>query len=148
MIAPDSAGRLMAKVVAGVPSTVGAARVRATIAAYYASYAEDEADFDARAALFTPDCRFEDPAGRVVAEDREALRHFFTKIVPDGWTFRFRLERVAVVGDEAMSTSILTVHGPDRTPVEAIIDAHWVFASDGLVAGVRTFFDEEALRDL
>jgi len=148
MIAPDSAGRLMAKIAAGVPGTAGAAHVRATIAAYYASYAEDEPDLDARAALFAPGCRFEDPAGRVVAEDREALRHFFTQVVPDGWTFRFRLERVAVVGDEAVSTSVLTVHGPGRTPVEAIIDAHWVFASNGLVAGVRTFFDEEALRDL
>lgn len=145
MIGPNSSGRILAKLVTSVPSTVDPSAVRACIAAYYASYTTG--DVAAREALFAGDCHFEDPAGRVVATDRDSLHAFFAEVLPATWSIAFRLDRVAVVGNEALSTSTMTLRAPERTPVEVIVNAHFVLADSGLIRLVRTFFDEDAMRD-
>jgi hypothetical protein len=146
VIAPDSSGRLLAKVVAAVPATVDPADVRARVAAYYASYAAG--DVEEREALFAPVCRFEDPAGRVVATDRASLHRFFTETLPSSWSITFELERVAVVGNEALATSTMTLRAADRPAVEMTLNAHFLLDDSGLFRTVRTFFDEHAMRDV
>lgn len=146
MIGPGSSGRLLAKLVAAVPATVDPSTLRDHITAYYLSYTTG--DVAGREALFAPDCHFEDPAGRVVATDRESLHHFFTDVLPATWSITFRLDRVAVVGNEALSTSTMTLRAAQRVPVEVIVNAHFAFAESGLIQQVRTFFDEAAMQDI
>ncbi|MCW2527306.1 MAG: hypothetical protein JWM76_2166 [Pseudonocardiales bacterium] len=146
MIGPRSSGRILAKVVAAVPATISADAVRERIATYYASYASG--DIAGRETLFATDCHFEDPAGRVVASDPASLHVFFTETVPADWSIDFRLDTVAVVGNEALSTSTMTLRAGDRTPTEVIVNAHFVFSEPGLINSVRTFFDEAAMTDL
>jgi limonene-1,2-epoxide hydrolase len=145
MIGPESSGRALAKLVASLPATVDPATIRSRIAGYYATYATN--DITARESLFAADCRFEDPAGHVVATDGESLHHFFIGTIPATWSIDFRLDRVAVVGNEALSTSTMTLRVGDRLPVHVVVNAHFVVSADGLITSVRTFFDEAAMRD-
>jgi ketosteroid isomerase-like protein len=145
VIGAGSSGRMLARLVAAVPATVDQATVRARVAAYYASY--DTGDVAAREALFADTCRVEDPAGRVVATGRAELHGFFTATLPADWSIRFRLDRVAVVGDEALATTTMTLRIPQRTPVEVLVNAHFVFTAPGLVTSLRMFFDAAAMRD-
>jgi hypothetical protein len=146
VIGPTSSGRILAKLVTSVPATVDPATVRARIADYYASYSTG--DVAGREALFASECRFEDPAGRIVATDRGSLHGFFTDVLPASWSIAFRLDRVAVVGHEALATSTMTLAAPERTPVEVVVNAHFVLDGSGLIQTVRTFFDEGAMRDV
>ncbi len=143
MIGPDSAGRVLAKVVASVPATVDPTYVRRCIATYYATYAVR--DPDTRESLFADNCRFEDPAGRIVATDRASLHRFFTEFVPPTWSIAFHLDRVAVVGNEALATTVMRLDIADRTPVDVMVNAHFTFTDAGLIGSVRTFFDEDAM---
>jgi steroid delta-isomerase len=143
MIGASSSGRVLAKIVASVPATVAPSVVRERVEAYYASYSSR--DIPAREALFAPDCRFEDPAGRVVATDRSSLHQFFTRALPASWSIAFALERVAVVGNEALATSVLSLQADQRAPVGVIVNSHFVLSSSGLIESVRTFFDEAAM---
>jgi len=145
VIGPNSSGRILAKLVSSVPATVDPSIMRERITAYYISYAT--ADVTGREALFAPDCHFEDPAGRVVATDRKSLHLFFTEVLPASWSITFRLDRIAVVGNEALSTSTMTLRAAQRTPVEVVVNAHFVFSDSGLIRSVRTFFDAAAMRD-
>ena len=146
MISPNSSGRILAKLVASVPASVDPATVRERIGAYYASYAAG--DVAGREALFATDCSFEDPAGRVVATGREPMHRFFTEVLPADWSIAFELHRVAVVGDEALATTTMTLRAGQRTPVEVVVQSHFVLAASGLIRSVRTFFDEVAMRDV
>jgi hypothetical protein len=146
VIAADSSGRALARVVAAQPTAVAAEAVRERIAAYYRSYSP--VDLAAREALFADECRFEDPAGAVVATDRASLHAFFAEGIPAHWVINFRLDRVAVVGQEALSTSTLTLRVGPRAPVEVIVNAHFVFDEDALITSVRTFFDEHGMTDI
>lgn len=145
MIGPESSGRILARLVSSVPATVDPGDVRTTVAAYYASYADG--DIARREALFAADCRVEDPAGNVVATDRDSLHRFFTEVLPSSWSISFRLDRVAVVGNEALATSTMTLAIPGRVPVEVVVDAHVVLDDRGLIRSLRMFFDEAAMRD-
>jgi ketosteroid isomerase-like protein len=145
VIAANSSGRILAKIVSSVPATMAASVVRERVGAYYESYTSR--DISARAALFGPDCHFEDPAGRVVATDRSSLHAFFTQALPASWSITFALQRVAVVGNEALATSVLSLRADDRTPVKVIVNSHFVFSSMGLIQSVRTFFDEAAMSE-
>lgn len=146
MTAQGSAGRLLAKTVSAVPATISPPDVRERIAAYYASYATG--DVAGREALFSDDCHFEDPAGRVVASGAAALHRFFTEGIPPDWSVTFRLDRVAVVGNEALATSLSVIDAGARGGVENIVNAHFVFDDAGLIRSVRTFFDAESMNDL
>jgi hypothetical protein len=145
VIGSNSSGRILAKVVSSVPATVAASVVRERVGAYYESYTSR--DIPAREALFAPDCHFEDPAGRVVATDRESLHVFFTQALPSSWSVTFALERVAVVGNEALATSVLTLRADERTPVKVTVNSHFMLSSSGLIESVRTFFDEAAMTE-
>ncbi|MCW2508376.1 MAG: hypothetical protein JWR28_2904 [Modestobacter sp.] len=146
MIGPRSSGRILAKLVGSVPASVDPGTVRQRVTAYYASWAAG--DIADREALFADECRFEDPAGRVVATGRDSLHLFFTEMIPADWSITFRLDRVAVVGNEALATSTMTLRAGPRDPVEVLVDAHFVLTGSGLIRTVRTFFDESAMRDL
>jgi SnoaL-like protein len=146
MIGPNSSGRILAKLVSSVPATIDPATVRDRITAYYASY--DPLDVAAREALFAPDCRFEDPAGNLVATDQASLHHFFTDVLPATWMISFRLDRVAVVGNEALATATMRLQADQRTPVEVVVNAHFAFTDTGLIRSARMFFDEAAITDL
>jgi hypothetical protein len=143
--AEGKVGRLLAKTVTGVPTTVTPEHVRAQIASYYGSYVEG--DVAAREALFSGDCHFEDPAGRVVADGSAELHSFFTQGIPPDWTVVFHLQRVAVVGNEAMATSLSVIDAGARGGLENIVNAHFVFDEAGLIRSVRTFFDAESMND-
>jgi succinate dehydrogenase/fumarate reductase flavoprotein subunit len=146
VIGPTSSGWALARLVSSVPSAVDAGTIRERIAAYYASFSP--ADARARENLFAPDCHVEDPAGHVVATDRDSLGIFFDQGIPPHWSIRFRLDRTAVVGQEALATSTLTLRVGDREPVEVIVNAHFVFADSGLIRSLRMFFDEAAMTDV
>ena len=146
MIGAQSSGRILARLVASVPSPVPPEHVRAVVADYYSTYADG--DLARREALFAPSLRFEDPAGRVVATDSASLHSFFTEVLPASWSLDFRLERVAVVGAEALATATMRLAVPDRVPVEVLVNAHFVLDGSGLVTSVRVFFDEESMRDV
>jgi ketosteroid isomerase-like protein len=145
VIGTDSSARSLAKLVASIPTTVDPSTVRACITAYYASYATG--DLSARESLFADPCHFEDPAGHVVATDRASLHRFFTETIPANWSIDFRLDRVAVVGNEALATSTMTLRAAQRTPADVIVNAHFVISDSGLIHTVRTFFDEESMKD-
>lgn len=145
MIGPRSSGHGLARLVASVPAATPAPILRRAVAAYYESYRTH--DLAGRAALFAPACRFEDPAGHVVATDHDSLRDFFASGIPAHWAITFALERVAVVGDEALATTLLTLRAGDRPPTEVLVNAHFVFTADGLIESVRTFFDEDGMTD-
>jgi len=148
MIGPNSSGRLLAKLVSSVPATVEPSTVRERVGAYYDSYRTG--DLAGREALFADDCHLEDPAGRVVATGRRTLHEFFARSIPADWSIMFRLDRVAVVGNEALATTTLTLHAagdPARTPVDVIVNTHFVFTDAGTIGSLRTFFDEESMRD-
>jgi steroid delta-isomerase len=145
VIGPSSSGRILARLVASIPTSVAPADVRAVVAAYYASYTGG--DVAGREALVTPDCRVEDPAGRVVATDRATLHRFFTEVLPASWSIAFRLDRVAVVGQEALATTTMVLSVPERVPVEVVVAAHFVLDESGLIRSLRMFFDEQTMRD-
>ena len=67
--------------------------------------------------------------------------------IPPHWSIGFRLDRTAVVGQEAVATSALMLRIGDREPVEVIVNAHFVFADSGLIRSLRMFFDEAAMTD-
>jgi ketosteroid isomerase-like protein len=145
VIGANSSGRILARIVSSVPATVADSVVRERVSAYYESYSSR--DIPAREALFAPDCHFEDPAGRVVATDRESLHAFFTQALPESWSITFALERVAVVGNEALATSILRLQADERTPVSVTVNSHFAFSNSGLIQSIRTFFDEAAMTE-
>jgi len=145
MTAAKSSGAALARLVASVPASIDADTVRSRIGAYYASYPTD--DSSSREALFADPCRFEDPAGIVMATDRDSLHRFFHEVIPADWHFTFRLERVAVVGNEALSTATMRLRVGDRPPVDVLVNAHFQFTEAGLIRSVRTFFDEQSIRD-
>ena len=84
MIGPRSSAQGLARLAASVPAATSPSVLRQRVAAYYDSYAAR--DVDGRAALFAAACRFEDPAGNVVATDQESLRSFFTSGIPAHWS--------------------------------------------------------------
>lgn len=145
MIGPRSSGQGLTRLVAAVPAATPPDILRRRIAAYYESYATR--DLAARVALFASDCRFEDPAGQVVATDRESLRTFFATGIPAHWSTSFQLERVAVVGDEALATATLSLRVGDRPATAVLVNAHFTFDGQSLISGVRTFFDENSMTD-
>jgi hypothetical protein len=145
VIGPASSGQGLARLVASRPAATAPDTLRERVAAYYASYATG--DIAGREALFAPTCRFEDPAGHVVATDPESLHAFFVAGIPSHWSIAFRLDRVAVVGDEALSTVTLTLRVVERVAVQVIVNAHFVFDGAGRISCVRTFFDEAAMTD-
>jgi ketosteroid isomerase-like protein len=146
VIGPRSSGQGLARLCASVAAASPPELLRGRVAAYYASYATG--DLAAREALFAEDCRFEDPAGNIVAGDRESLHAFFDGGIPAHWSTTFRLDRTAVVGDEALATATLTLRVGERPPVQVIVNAHFAFDAAGLISRVRTFFDEGAMTDL
>ena len=145
MIAERSSGRALVRLAASVPAASAPEVLRARIAAYYDSYLAQ--DVAGRETLFADTCRFEDPAGQVVATDRASLHTFFVDGIPAHWSITFALERIAVVGDEALATVTLSLRVADRTPTAVLVNAHFVFDGDALITSVRTFFDAEAMTD-
>ena len=103
---------------------------------------------DTRVALFADDVRFEDPAGHLAASGRAALRAFWADAVPADWDVGFTLERVAVVGDEAMATAMMQLRAGTRSPVAVLVNCHFVFDGEGRVAAYRAFFDAESITDV
>jgi hypothetical protein len=146
MTATGPVGRVLARVAAAVPSTIEPDDVRARVAAYYASYATG--DVAGREALFSADGHFEDPAGRVVADGPEGLHSFFTEGIPPDWTVAFHLQRVAVVGNEALATALTVIDAGERGGLENLVNAHFLFDEAGLIRSVRTFFDAESMTDV
>jgi SnoaL-like protein len=145
VIGERSSGRSLVRLVASVPAATAPDVLRARIAAYYDSYATQ--DLTGREALFAATCRFEDPAGHVVADDRASLHEFFVTGIPAHWSITFALERIAVVGDEALATVTLSLQVADRTPTAVLVNTHFAFDDRGLIASARTFFDAEAMTD-
>ncbi|KJE24305.1 SnoaL-like domain [Frankia torreyi] len=145
MTAQGSTGRLLAKLVSSVPATISPADARARIAAYYASYAAG--DVAGREALFSDDCLVEDPAGYVVARGAEALHRFFVEGIPPDWSVAFRLDRVAVVGNEAVATTLSVIDAGARGGLENVVTTHFVFDDAGLIRSLRTFFDADSMND-
>jgi steroid Delta-isomerase len=139
-------GGLLARRVAAVPSTVEPRQVRERITAYYATYAAG--DVAGREALFADDCVFEDPAGCVVASDKKSLHEFFVQMVRPDWSIEFRLDRIAVVGNEAIATTTMTFVVGERRPTFVVINSHFVFDDSGRITRMRAFFDADAMSDV
>jgi ketosteroid isomerase-like protein len=134
---------VIAAIAARVPATLGRDHIAAAVAAYFASF--ETRALEARLALFADDVHFEDPAGRLVASDRAGLREFFGEIVPSDWDVRFILERVAIVGDEALATATMRVSAGDADPIDVIVNCHFAFGGDGRIRSYRAFFDGQSI---
>jgi ketosteroid isomerase-like protein len=132
--------------VARVPATVARASIEGSVARYFASFAAN--DVDARLDLFADAVRFEDPAGQLVASSRAELRAFWVEAVPHDWDVRFTLERVAIVGDEALATATMSLRAGTRAPAEVVVNCHFVFRSgDGRIVQYRAFFDAASITE-
>jgi steroid Delta-isomerase len=145
VIGPRSSGQGLVRLVESLPAANSSAFLRGRVAAYYDSYASG--DLAGRAALFAAPCHFEDPAGHVVATDQESLHAFFATGIPAHWSIAFRLDRLAVVADEALATTTLTLRAGERPPTTVLVNAHFVFDTAGLIRSLRTFFDVDAMSD-
>ena len=120
-------------------------RIAEAVGRYFASFAAK--DVDGRLQLFADDAWFEDPAGQLVASNRDGLRAFWVDLIPSDWDVRFTLERVAVVGDEAIGTATMRLCAGSRTPVDVLVNCHFVFDADGRIRQYRAFFDAESITD-
>jgi ketosteroid isomerase-like protein len=141
----ESSGTPVARLVARVPASLTRERIADAVGRYFASFAAK--DVNGRLQLFADDARFEDPAGQLVASSRDGLLAFWVDLIPSDWDVRFILERVAVVGDEAMSTATMWLRAGSRTPVDVLVNCHFVFDADGRIRQYRAFFDAESITD-
>jgi ketosteroid isomerase-like protein len=126
-----------------VPATQTREHISGAITCYFASFQTREVDV--RLELFADEVRFEDPAGYTVASNRAALRRFWLETIPTDWDVRFVLDRVAVVGDEALATATMTIDAPDTLPVDVVVNCHFAFGRDGRIRTYRAFFDRESI---
>jgi steroid delta-isomerase len=138
-----SPARIVASLAERVPATRTREYIADVIARYFASFGTRAVD--ARLELFADDVRFEDPAGHTVAADLAALRHFWRAMIPSDWDIRFVLDRVAIVGDEALATATMTVAERSAIPVDVVVNCHFAFGDDGRICSYRAFYDAESI---
>ena len=141
----ESSGTPVARLVARVPATLPRERIEGAVSTYFASFAAR--DVDTRLGLFADDVRFEDPAGQLVASERAGLRAFWVDLVPSDWDVRFTVERVVVVGDEAMATATMRLRAGRRTPVDVLVNCHFVFDGNCRIRQYRAFFDAASITE-
>ncbi len=61
---------------------------------------------------------------------------------------RFTLERVAIVGDEALATATMSVRAGTRAPAEVVVNCHFVFrGGDSRIVQYRAFFDAASITE-
>jgi ketosteroid isomerase-like protein len=130
---------------ADVPAVNTRAHIESVLRAYTATWASG--DVAGRLALFGDDAFFEDPASVLRASGRAEIVAAFAALPPT-WDLSFEFVRVAVVGDEALATYVLTLQAGDASTSELLVNSHVVFGPDGLIRSIRTFFDAESITDL
>jgi steroid delta-isomerase len=116
------------------------------VVAYFASFGER--DVEGRLALFAAGVVFEDPAGRVVASDPAGLREFWVERIPADWEIVFTLERVAIVGDEALATATMRLRAGPKLPVDVLVNCHLVFDANRQITSFRAFFDRDSITEV
>lgn len=104
-------------------------------------------DVEAQLALFAEDATFEDPAGTLRGSSKDALRTFLNAL-PTDWSLVFTLQRVALVGNEAIATYNVVLTAGANTPSRLLVNSHVVFNDAGLITSLRTFFDEHAISEV
>jgi hypothetical protein len=128
---------------ARVPTTVARPAIEAAVAAFAATYATG--DVSARTALCAPGVRFEDPVGITLATDRDELAAFWTGLAERGLALDLVPERVIVVGDEALALAYMAIRPPGAEAARLFLALHFTFDADGLITGIRVFFDGASL---
>jgi steroid delta-isomerase len=100
---------------------------------------------EGRLALFADDVVVEDPATRRQATGIIEFREVLSGGFPPNWDLGFAFDRVAVVGDEAILTYVVTLCIADAPPAKLVVNAHVEFDRDGLIHRFRTFFDTASI---
>lgn len=134
---------IVASLAARVPATRTREYIADAIVRYFASFGSRAVD--ARLELFADDVCFEDPAGHAVASDCATLRRFWLETIPTDWDVHFALDRVAIVGDEALATATMTVLAPAAVRVDVVVNCHFAFDADGDICRYRAFYDGESI---
>ena len=142
----ESSGPGVARIAASVPAVHPRPRLEVAVGAYFSSFTAK--DVETRLALFADDVVFEDPAGRLIASDPDGLRAFWVDTIPSDWEVTFTLERVAIVGDEALATATMRLRAGEKSPVDVLVNCHLVFDAAGRIERFRAFFDAESITEL
>jgi ketosteroid isomerase-like protein len=141
--APISARDMVLGQLGRVPTTAPRAGIEAAVLRFCAAYSAG--DVAGRVALCGPSVRFEDPVGITVADGRDALEAFWTGLAGRGLSLDLAPERVIVVGDEALALAHMEIRPPGADPARLFLALHLTFDGDGLITGIRSFFDPACL---
>ncbi|QZP07614.1 nuclear transport factor 2 family protein [Caenibius sp. WL] len=129
---------------ATIPASVDRTRIKQTVAAYLASYADN--DITGRAALFADEVVAEEPVGTPPIEGLAALKAFWQGSRDAGWSVANRLKRIIVNGNEACIVFESDLAVPGQGAVSLEVFETLAFDQEGRILRLRAYNDESCLR--